>query len=103
MPRYSRNRAERRPSIHLLGFVAYRAGRPQEAVDLIGKAIALDEKNPDCHFNIGLALLAAGRLAIQQERFPRGPAMTDLAGWGAFEADNPLTFTGMYQFWVQKQ
>jgi hypothetical protein len=42
--------------------------------------------------------------AIQQEylaRFPGDPAMIDLDGWSAYEDDNPLTFTGMYQFWVQ--
>jgi hypothetical protein len=44
--------------------------------------------------------------AIQQHyqaRFPHDPAMIDLDGWSAFEADNPDTFAGMYQFWVQKQ
>jgi SAM-dependent methyltransferase len=43
--------------------------------------------------------------AIQQQyqaRFPRDSAMTDLDCWSAFEADNPDTFAGMYQFWVQK-
>jgi tetratricopeptide (TPR) repeat protein/SAM-dependent methyltransferase len=42
--------------------------------------------------------------AVQQAyltRFPRDPAMIDLACWSAFEADNPDTFGGMYQFWVQ--
>jgi hypothetical protein len=28
--------------------------------------------------------------------------MTDLACWDRFEAANPDTFTGMYQFWLQK-
>jgi hypothetical protein len=44
--------------------------------------------------------------AIQQQyqaRFPRDPAMVDLDCWSAFECDNPDTFAGMYQFWVQKQ
>jgi len=49
------------PSIHLLGFLAYRSGRLDTAIDLIGQAIRLDESNPDCHFNIALALLAARR------------------------------------------
>jgi 2-polyprenyl-3-methyl-5-hydroxy-6-metoxy-1,4-benzoquinol methylase len=35
-------------------------------------------------------------------RFPHDPAMTDLVSWDAFEHDNPGTFLGMYQFWVQK-
>jgi SAM-dependent methyltransferase len=36
-------------------------------------------------------------------RFPHDKAMTDLASWEAFERDNPHTFSGMYQFWVQKR
>jgi SAM-dependent methyltransferase len=36
-----------------------------------------------------------------QARFPHDPAMLDLDCWSAFEADNPDTFAGMYQFWVQ--
>jgi tetratricopeptide (TPR) repeat protein/SAM-dependent methyltransferase len=35
-------------------------------------------------------------------RFPRDTSMSDLASWDAFERDNPATFSGMYQFWVQK-
>jgi hypothetical protein len=30
-------------------------------------------------------------------------AMTDLAAWDAFERQHPGTFSGMYQFWVQKR
>jgi hypothetical protein len=29
--------------------------------------------------------------------------MTDLDCWSALEAESPLTFTNMYQFWVQKR
>jgi len=35
-------------------------------------------------------------------RFPGDPAGTNLRNWARFEADNPDTFVGMYQFWVQK-
>ncbi len=31
-----------------------------------------------------------------------GWAWTDLDRWHAFEAENPDTFSGMYQFWIQK-
>jgi tetratricopeptide (TPR) repeat protein/SAM-dependent methyltransferase len=34
--------------------------------------------------------------------FPTDNAMTDLDCWHAFENDYPLTFRGMYQFWVRK-
>jgi Flp pilus assembly protein TadD/2-polyprenyl-3-methyl-5-hydroxy-6-metoxy-1,4-benzoquinol methylase len=36
-------------------------------------------------------------------RFPTDETMTDLDHWHRFESDNPLTFRGMYQFWVQKE
>jgi tetratricopeptide (TPR) repeat protein/SAM-dependent methyltransferase len=41
---------------------------------------------------------------VQQYRshFPGDPAAIDLRNWARFEADNPDTFVGMYQFWVQK-
>jgi hypothetical protein len=29
--------------------------------------------------------------------------MTDLHRWHAFEMQNPATFRGMYQFWVQRR
>jgi tetratricopeptide (TPR) repeat protein/SAM-dependent methyltransferase len=35
-------------------------------------------------------------------RFPHDPAMSDLASWDAYEREHPMTFAGMYQFWVQK-
>ncbi|MBM3529320.1 MAG: methyltransferase domain-containing protein [Alphaproteobacteria bacterium] len=37
------------------------------------------------------------------ERFPDEPTRTDLRRWHAFERDNPTTFSGMYQFWVQRR
>ena len=35
-------------------------------------------------------------------RFRDDPHMTNLDHWHEFETANPTTFTGMYQFWVQK-
>jgi len=37
-----------------------------------------------------------------QQRFPADQPKTDLDNWHIFETENPATFTGMYQFWVQK-
>ncbi len=37
-----------------------------------------------------------------QKRFTADKAATDLSNWNVFEKDNPDTFQGMYQFWVQK-
>jgi hypothetical protein len=36
-------------------------------------------------------------------RFPDDRAAVDLGNWHEFEKDNPDTFIGMYQFWVQKR
>jgi hypothetical protein len=41
-------------------------------------------------------------LAAYRARFPDDPAAVNLDHWQQFEADNPDTFAGMYQFWVQK-
>lgn len=35
-------------------------------------------------------------------RFPADQSHTDLDSWHLFETANPDTFTGMYQFWVQR-
>jgi len=35
-------------------------------------------------------------------RFTDDPSRTNLRNWARFEADNPDTFAGMYQFWIQK-
>jgi tetratricopeptide (TPR) repeat protein/2-polyprenyl-3-methyl-5-hydroxy-6-metoxy-1,4-benzoquinol methylase len=37
-----------------------------------------------------------------RRRFPEDASLTDLSRWHAFEMENPKTFAGMYQFWVQK-
>lgn len=42
-------------------------------------------------------------LNAYRARYPDDPAATNLGQWHAFEAANPDTFFGMYQFWVQKQ
>lgn len=35
-------------------------------------------------------------------RFPHDTTMSDLASWDRYERDHPMTFAGMYQFWIQK-
>jgi len=35
-------------------------------------------------------------------RFVDDPSCTDLRNWARFEVNHPETFTGMYQFWIQK-
>ena len=47
--------------------------------------------------------LDAHVLAKYRTRFPNDAAMTNLTNWDLFERDNPSTFAGMYQFWIQKR
>lgn len=37
------------------------------------------------------------------QRFPEDATMTRLDLWHVFETENPYTFRGMYQFWVQRE
>ncbi len=48
-------------------------------------------------FEIGDEVLYAYR-----QRFPEDRAATNLDYWQTFEYENPDTFFGMYQFWIQK-
>jgi len=38
-----------------------------------------------------------------RERFAADKPVTDLELWHVFETENPMTFSSMYQFWVQKR
>jgi SAM-dependent methyltransferase len=40
--------------------------------------------------------------AAYRAMFPDDPRGLELSGWAAFEAANPMTFAGMYQFWLEK-
>jgi tetratricopeptide (TPR) repeat protein/2-polyprenyl-3-methyl-5-hydroxy-6-metoxy-1,4-benzoquinol methylase len=42
-------------------------------------------------------------LARYAQRFPDDRAMTNLDNWHRFEEENPITFIGMYVFWIQKK
>ena len=41
-------------------------------------------------------------LQAYRTRFPDDLAATNLAQWQLFETENPDTFVGMYQFWIEK-
>jgi len=49
-------------------------------------------------FQLGTQIFEAFR-----NRFSADGAATDLDLWQLFEAENPTTFSGMYQFWIQKR
>ena len=66
---------------------------------LLDIATALDDLGLDF---IGFRLPPSDIAARYRARFPADQALRDLACWERFEADNPETFLGMYQFWVQR-
>ncbi len=49
-------------SLHHLGIIALQRGQPQAAIEPIGRAIAIDGRNPECRYNIGFAFQSLGRL-----------------------------------------
>lgn len=66
---------------HLLGVLAHQAGRHQEALDLIRRALALQGPHPVFHSNLAAVYLALGRLdeavAHSQEALRRQPDLAD--------------------------
>jgi hypothetical protein len=44
----------------------------------------------------------AALLRRYSTRFPDDKSQTNLACWHRFEMENPRSFAGMYQFWIQK-
>ncbi len=48
-------------SLHHLGILALQRGQPQAAIEPIGRAIAIDGRNPECHYNIAFAFQSLGR------------------------------------------
>ena len=50
-------------ALHLLGVLAYQGGKPDAAINLIGKAILLRPDVSEFHNNLGNAYLAAKRPA----------------------------------------
>jgi protein O-GlcNAc transferase len=49
-------------ALNLLGGVAHRLGRPDSALDLIGKAVELNDRIPAFHCNLAIILRERGRL-----------------------------------------
>ena len=47
--------------LHLLGVLSLQAGRADAAVELIGRAISIDDRQPSFHSNLASALNALGR------------------------------------------
>jgi len=49
-------------ALHLLGLLAYQAGKAEIAADLIGKAVAIEKAQPAYYYNFGVVLKDLGRL-----------------------------------------
>jgi tetratricopeptide (TPR) repeat protein len=65
-------------ALHLLGVLAHQRGQPEVAADLISRAIALNDRLPELHGNLGNALQAVGRTAEAEASFRR--ALSSKAG-----------------------
>jgi protein O-GlcNAc transferase len=50
-------------SLHHLGIIALQKGQAQAAVDVISRALASNNRVPDCHYNMAFALQTLGRLS----------------------------------------
>ncbi|WP_207459464.1 tetratricopeptide repeat protein [Azospirillum sp. SYSU D00513] len=71
-------------ALHLLGVVALQSGRPQDAAELIGQAVARDAESALFHANLGHALHALGRKREAALSFARALALLSNRGegWG---------------------
>ena len=64
-------RAKPRRRLHLLGVIRHQQGDHEAAIELIGRAIALDPQNAVYRNNYGLPLHALGRFAEALDSFRR--------------------------------
>ena len=48
-------------ALHLLGIIAFQVGRYDASVELIGRALAVEDRHAVAHFNLGQALRVLGR------------------------------------------
>jgi len=49
-------------ALHLLGFLGFQTGHPQEGIPIIRRAITLNPQDPIYHFNLGIVLHSQGQL-----------------------------------------
>jgi tetratricopeptide (TPR) repeat protein len=81
-------------ALHMLGVLAYQAGKPEAAVDLIGRAIALQGENPSFHNNIGEALRYLGRLDDAIGHFAKATELDPSGAEGHMNLGNALKQQG---------
>jgi predicted O-linked N-acetylglucosamine transferase (SPINDLY family) len=70
-------------ALHLSGFLAYQQNRIPAAIELLERALRVDRRSVDCELRLGLALLAATRLAEAEQHMrqalERSPGYAE--GW----------------------
>jgi tetratricopeptide (TPR) repeat protein len=81
-------------ALHMLGVLAYQAGRPEAAVDLIGRAIGLYGENASFHNNIGEALRYLGRLDEASAHFTKATELDPSAAESHMNLGNVLKQQG---------
>jgi tetratricopeptide (TPR) repeat protein len=62
-------------ALNLLGVLTVQTGKPEEAADLIGRAIQINGTKPEFHYNMGLAQLALNDRNAAIECFRRAVAL----------------------------
>jgi tetratricopeptide (TPR) repeat protein/SAM-dependent methyltransferase len=79
---------------HLLGVLAYVSGRHIEAVELIGKAIRSNDRDPQFHNNLGLAHAALGDTRQAASCYERAIALAPNFALARMNLGNLLRETG---------
>jgi tetratricopeptide (TPR) repeat protein/SAM-dependent methyltransferase len=83
-------------ALHLRGALAHAAGRNEDAVELISRAIALDGKMPDFHYNLALALWTLSRQADAIRHWVRAIALNPNFAQARLNLGNALRERGRY-------
>ena len=68
---------------HALGVVAHRVGRDDIAADLFARAVNLNDRMPELHFSLAIALKALGKLEDAAACYERTLALNPSSAGGA--------------------
>ena len=81
-------------ALHMIGVLAYQAGKADAAVDLIGRAIALQGENASFHNNMGEALRYLGRFDEAIAHFTKATELDPYAADGHMNLGNAFKQQG---------